>query len=163
VMIAVALSVRPRLLLCDEPTTALDVSVQDQILGLLQQLRVELGMAIVFVSHDLAVLAELCDRLVVMYAGQVMETGPTHEVLARPEHPYTEGLLEALPSFERLDRESAGIPGQPPDPGAERPGCPFAPRCPYAIDECARASMSLAWRGNRATACIRPEVLRERA
>jgi oligopeptide/dipeptide ABC transporter ATP-binding protein len=163
VMIAVALSVRPRLLLCDEPTTALDVSVQDQILGLLQQLRVELGMAIVFVSHDLAVLAELCDRLVVMYAGQVMETGPTHEVLARPGHPYTEGLLEALPSFERLERESAGIPGQPPDPGAEWSGCPFAPRCPYAVDECGRASMSLVWRGNRATACIRPEVLRERA
>jgi oligopeptide/dipeptide ABC transporter ATP-binding protein len=162
VMIAAALSVRPRLLLCDEPTTALDVSVQDQILGLLQELRVELGMAIVFVSHDLAVLAELCDRLVVMYAGQVMETGPTDEVLARPEHPYTEGLLKALPSFDRLDRGSVGIPGQPPDPGEELAGCPFASRCPYAIDECTRASMALAWRGDRATACIRPEVLRER-
>jgi oligopeptide/dipeptide ABC transporter ATP-binding protein len=163
VMLAVALSARPSLLLCDEPTTALDVSIQDQILGLLQELRVELGMGVIFVSHDLAVLAELCDRLVVMYAGHVVEAGPTPDVLRRPDHPYTEGLLAAIPSFERVDRESAGIPGQPPDPGEVRPGCPFAPRCPYAVDECARASMSLAWSRDRATACIRPEVLRERA
>jgi oligopeptide/dipeptide ABC transporter ATP-binding protein len=163
VMIAVALSARPSLLLCDEPTTALDVSIQDQILGLLQELRVELGMAVIFVSHDLAVLAELCDRLVVMYAGHVVEVGPTLEVLGRPDHPYTEGLLAAIPSFQQVDRESAGIPGQPPDPSEARPGCPFAPRCPYAVDECARAAMSLSWSGDRATACIRPEVLRERA
>jgi oligopeptide/dipeptide ABC transporter ATP-binding protein len=162
VMIAVALSVRPSLLLCDEPTTALDVSIQDQILGLLQELRVEMEMAIIFVSHDLAVLAEVCDRLVVMYAGQVLETGPTPEVLARPNHPYTAGLLAAIPSFEHVDRESTGIPGQPPDASEALPGCPFAPRCPYAVDECARASMSLSWSGARATACIRPEVLRER-
>jgi oligopeptide/dipeptide ABC transporter ATP-binding protein len=163
VMIAVALSARPSLLLCDEPTTALDVSIQDQILGLLQELRVELGMAVIFVSHDLAVLAELCDRLVVMYAGHVVEVGPTLEVLGRPDHPYTEGLLAAIPSFQQVDRESAGIPGQPPDPSEARSGCPFAPRCPYAVDECARAAMSLSWSGDRATACIRPEVLRERA
>jgi oligopeptide/dipeptide ABC transporter ATP-binding protein len=163
VMIAVALSVRPSLLLCDEPTTALDVSLQDQILGLLQELRVELGMAIIFVSHDLAVLAELCDRLVVMYAGHIVEAGPTPDVLGRPGHPYTAGLLAAIPSFERVDRESAGIPGQPPDPSERRPGCPFVPRCPYAVDDCANASMSLSWSGDRATACIRPEVLRERA
>jgi oligopeptide/dipeptide ABC transporter ATP-binding protein len=162
VMIAVALSVRPSLLLCDEPTTALDVSVQDQILGLLQKLRVELGMAIIFVSHDLAVLAELCDRLLVMYAGHIVEAGPTPELLARPDHPYTEGLLAAIPAFEQVDRDLVGIPGQPPDPGEVPSGCPFAPRCPYAIDECARASMSLSWTGRRATACIRPEVLRER-
>jgi oligopeptide/dipeptide ABC transporter ATP-binding protein len=163
VMIAVALSVRPSLLLCDEPTTALDVSLQDQILGLLQELRVELGMAIIFVSHDLAVLAELCDRLVVMYAGHIVEAGPTPDVLGQPGHPYTAGLLAAIPSFERVDRESACIPGQPPDPSERRPGCPFAPRCPYAVDDCANASMSLSWSGDRATACIRPEVLRERA
>jgi oligopeptide/dipeptide ABC transporter ATP-binding protein len=163
VMIAVALSVRPSLLLCDEPTTALDVSLQDQILGLLQELRVELGMAIIFVSHDLAVLAELCDRLAVMYAGHIVEVGPTAEVLRRPDHPYTEGLLAAIPSFERADRESAGIPGQPPDPGEQRPGCPFAPRCRYAVHDCTRAPMSLSWSGDRGTACIRPEVLRERA
>jgi oligopeptide/dipeptide ABC transporter ATP-binding protein len=163
VMIAVALSARPSLLLCDEPTTALDVSIQDQILGLLQELRVELGMAVIFVSHDLAVLAELCDRLVVMYAGHVVEVGPTLEVLGRPDHPYSEGLLAAIPSFQQVDRESAGIPGQPPDPSEARSGCPFAPRCPYAVDECARAAMSLSWSGDRATACIRPEVLRERA
>ena len=162
VMIAVALSVRPSLLLCDEPTTALDVSVQDQILGLLQELRVELGMAIIFVSHDLAVLAELCDRLLVMYAGHIVEAGPTPELLTRPDHPYTEGLLGAIPSFERVDRHLVGIPGQPPDAGEVPSGCPFAPRCPYAVDECAMASMSLSWTGRRATACIRPEVLRER-
>jgi oligopeptide/dipeptide ABC transporter ATP-binding protein len=161
-MIAVALSVRPSVLLCDEPTTALDVSIQDQILGLLQELRVELGMAIIFVSHDLAVLAELCDRLLVMYAGRIVEAGPTRELLTRPDHPYTEGLLAAIPSFERVDRHLVGIPGQPPDPGQVRSGCPFAPRCPYAVDECASASMSLSWTGRRATACIRPEVLRER-
>jgi oligopeptide/dipeptide ABC transporter ATP-binding protein len=163
VMIAVALSARPSLLLCDEPTTALDVSIQDQILGLLQELRMELGMAVIFVSHDLAVLAELCDRLVVMYAGHVVETGRTAEVLGRPDHPYTEGLLAAIPSFDRVDRQSVGIPGQPPDPSEVLPGCPFAPRCPYAVDDCAGASMSLSWSGDRATACIRPEVLRERA
>jgi oligopeptide/dipeptide ABC transporter ATP-binding protein len=161
VMIAMALSVRPRLLLCDEPTTALDVSVQDQVLGLLQELRVDLEMAIVFVSHDLAVLAELCDRLVVMYAGQVLETGPTDQVLGNPEHPYTAGLLAAIPSLDRIDADLAGIPGQPPDPAVELPGCPFAPRCRYALDQCAQAPMSLSGRAERGTACIRAEFLRK--
>lgn len=162
-MIAVALSAGPSLLLCDEPTTALDVSVQDQILGLLHQLRIELGMAMIFVSHDLAALAELSDRLLVMYAGQIVEAGPTDAILACPGHPYTKALLRAVPSFGQIDRELAGIPGQPPDAAEERRGCPFAPRCQFAADVCAHADMQLIWSADRATACVRPEAMRTRS
>lgn len=160
VMIATALSAAPRLLLCDEPTTALDVTIQDQILGLLLRLREERGMSIVFVTHDLAVIGEVCDRLAIMYAGQIIETGSTDEVLAAPRHPYTAALLRSLPSVAQDgSRRLEGIGGVPPDPRAFPEGCRFAPRCRFARSDCTRAMYRLVAAGGRATACIHPEVL----
>lgn len=154
-MIAIALSTNPQLLLCDEPTTALDVSIQDQILALLLRIRDERGLSIVFVSHDLAVVNELCDRLVVIYAGRVMEAGPTHDVLADPRHPYTTALIGAMPSLSTSGTRLASIPGQPPDPTAYPDGCRFAPRCDHAVDSCRGAAHELTVEGERSTACIR--------
>jgi len=160
VMIATALSTEPKLLLCDEPTTALDVSVQDQILGLLQDLRGRLEMAIIFVSHDIAVLGELCDRLAIMYAGQIVEIGPTDDVISQPNHPYTAALMASVPSFQGTSEELQGIPGHPPDPGAFASGCRFAPRCAFARDDCTQTTYELRpTSDDRATACIHPEVL----
>ena len=160
VMIATALSVEPQLLLCDEPTTALDVSIQDQILGLLQELRSRLNMSIIFVSHDLAVLGEICDRLAIMYAGRIVETGPVDEVFANPQHPYTEALMRSVPSFGAMTGELVGIEGRPPDPRNFPPGCRFAPRCVYAREDCASADHVLADAGpDRTTACIHPELI----
>jgi len=135
-MIAMALAAGPRLLVADEPTTALDVTVQKQIVELLARLRRESNLALLFISHDLAVVAQLADRLLVMYAGRIVEQGPAREVLARPAHPYTEGLLRALP---QAGRKLQPIPGTVPRLDALPPGCPFEPRCPYRRPECARA------------------------
>ncbi|NQV06250.1 ABC transporter ATP-binding protein [bacterium] len=160
VMIAAALSTEPKLLLCDEPTTALDVSIQDQILGLLQELRTRLDMSIIFVSHDLAVIGELCDRIAIMYAGQVVEKGPVDEVFADPKHPYTEALMHSVPSFQQTTEKLEGIEGAPPDPGSFPDGCRFAPRCRYVRDDCATASYALVQIGERReTGCIHPELL----
>ena len=159
VVIALALATEPRLLLCDEPTTALDVSVQDQILSLLLDIRADRGLSVVFVSHDLAVLNQICDRIVVMYAGRVMETGPTTEVLSRPRHPYTEALIRSIPSMQKSDGPLPSIPGQPPDPDHFPGGCRFAPRCPHAVAECASASHQLVDAGARSTACIHADRL----
>jgi oligopeptide/dipeptide ABC transporter ATP-binding protein len=160
VMIATALSTEPKLLLCDEPTTALDVSIQDQILGLLQDIRTRLDTAIIFVSHDLAVLGELCDRLAIMYAGQIVETGPVDALFRNPKHPYTEALMRSVPSFQATTEKLAGIVGHPPDPSAFPIGCRFAPRCEYARPDCADAQYELAPLSlGRNTACIHPEVL----
>lgn len=160
VMIATALSTQPKLLLCDEPTTALDVSIQDQILGLLQDIRTRLDTAIIFVSHDLAVLGELCDRLAIMYAGQIVETGPVDALFRNPKHPYTEALMKSVPSFQATTEKLAGIEGHPPDPSAFPAGCRFAPRCAYARPDCADAQYELAPIAlGRNTACIHPEVL----
>ncbi len=160
VMIATALSTEPKLLLCDEPTTALDVSVQDQILGLLQELRERLDMAIIFVSHDIAVLGELCDRLAIMYAGQIVEIGPADDVISQPNHPYTAALMASVPSFQGTSEELQGIPGHPPDPTAFASGCRFAPRCAFARDDCTQTIYELRpTSDDRATACIHPEVL----
>lgn len=162
VMIATALSTKPKLLLCDEPTTALDVSIQDQILGLLQEIRTNLGMSIIFVSHDLAVLGELCDQLAIMYAGQIVETGPTDELFSNPKHPYTEALMTSVPSFDATAVELSGIEGHPPDPRSFPTGCRFAPRCRYAQDDCEEAAFELIpVAPGRATACIHSEVLGE--
>ncbi len=137
VVIAMALSCRPRLLLADEPTTALDATVQIQILVLLRSLQRELGMGMVLVTHDLGVAAEVADRVAVMYAGQIVEQGPVREVLRHPAHPYTQGLLA---SVVRADgAETPGIPGAPPDLRRPPPGCAFAPRCPAAIQACTAA------------------------
>lgn len=163
VMIATALSTQPKLLLCDEPTTALDVSIQDQILGLLQDIRTRMSMSIIFVSHDLAVLGELCDRLAIMYAGQIVETGPVDAVFSDPQHPYTEALMRSVPSMSAPTGKLAGITGHPPDPRSFPPGCRFAPRCGYAQDDCREAAYRpVELKPGRTTACIHPELLEDR-
>jgi len=145
VMIALALAGEPRLLLADEPTTALDVTIQDQILFLLREIRSQTGMAIVFVSHDMGVIAQTCDRVAVMYAGRLLEVAPADELFGLARHPYTRALLEAAPRIGEGRRrgELHAIPGQPPDVAELPAGCPFAPRCPYAREACASVSMEL--------------------
>jgi peptide/nickel transport system ATP-binding protein len=141
VMIAIALSCNPRLLIADEPTTALDVTVQAGVLDLLQELRAEHQMAMIIITHDMGVVAETADDIIVMYAGQVVEQATVLDLFDRPEHPYTEALLAALPQIEGEDvRHSRlrSIPGRPPDLLVPPPACRFAPRCPYAgLDSCA--------------------------
>ena len=136
VMIALALSCNPSLVIADEPTTALDVVMQAQVLQLLEQLRERLGLALILISHDLGVLAETCDRIAVMYAGRVVEMGSVESVYGGPQHPYTKRLLESLPVIGGRRGLAAPIPGGPPDPGEPPPGCRFHPRCPYAADRC---------------------------
>jgi len=133
-MIAMALAMRPRLLIADEPTTALDVTVQKQILELLMRLREDLHLTLLFITHDLGVVGQIANRIAVMYAGRIVETGPTHEVLIQPRHPYTEGLLRAAPRLER--GKLVPIPGAVPRLDELPPGCAFAPRCPYHRAEC---------------------------
>ena len=128
------LGARPGILIADEPSTALDVTVQKQILELLAKLRRELQLSLLFITHDLGVVAQIADRIVVMYAGRIVEDGPTAEVLRRPRHPYTEGLLRAAPRLERGNL--IPIPGTVPALNALPPGCSFAPRCPYHVTEC---------------------------
>jgi oligopeptide/dipeptide ABC transporter ATP-binding protein len=159
VMIAIALSMEPRLILCDEPTTALDVTIQDQILKLLASLRQELDVSIVFVSHDLAVIAQTCQRVAVMYAGQVVETGPVETVFRDPRHPYTLGLLRSVPDVDDVRELLATIPGAPPDLAAPPPGCRFHPRCPFVQSDCVEGAFPLRpLGGERATACIHPDL-----
>jgi peptide/nickel transport system ATP-binding protein len=139
-MIAMAIACRPKLIIADEPTTALDVTVQAQILALLERLRADFGMAMLLVSHDLAVIAGHCDRVIVMYAGSVMESGPAEAVLRQAAHPYTRALIEARPQAggPRGARLKT-IPGGPPDRAGARGACPFAARCPLVIDICRAA------------------------
>jgi oligopeptide/dipeptide ABC transporter ATP-binding protein len=136
VMIAMALVCHPQILIADEPTTALDVTIQAQILELLERLQRELGMAVLLITHDLGVVAGTTDRVVVMYAGQVVETAPTRELFARPQHPYTEGLMESIPRLDRPRARLHSIPGSVPAATAWPAGCRFHPRCPYAWDKC---------------------------
>lgn len=137
VMIAMALACRPRLLIADEPTTALDVSIQDQILKLLRRLQSESDMSILFITHDLGVVAELCSRVIVMYGGLIMEEAPIDDIFERPMHPYTQGLLASIPSIDQdKTRRLNPIPGSPPDMIHPPKGCPFAPRCPQARAIC---------------------------
>jgi oligopeptide/dipeptide ABC transporter ATP-binding protein len=138
VMIALALACGPSLVIADEPTTALDVVMQAQVLQLLTRLREELGLALILISHDLAVLAETCDRIAVMYAGRIVESGPVASVFPAPQHPYTRRLLESLPAIGGERVLAPPIPGGPPDPGHPPPGCRFHPRCPYAVERCRR-------------------------
>jgi oligopeptide/dipeptide ABC transporter ATP-binding protein len=162
IMIAIALACDPRLILCDEPTTALDVTIQDQILKLLEQLREELGVSLVFVSHDLAVIAQTCQTVAVMYAGQVVETGTVDEVFRQPRHPYTLGLLRSVPDFDDVRDTLSSIPGTPPDLAAPPPGCRFHPRCPFAQGDCLSGEFPLRpLEGGRTTACIHPDACAE--
>ena len=133
-MIAMALSAGPGILIADEPTTALDVTVQKQILELLATLRRELHLSLLFITHDLGVVAQIADRTLVMYAGRIVEEGPTEEVLRAPRHPYTEGLLRAAPRLSR--QKLVPIPGTVPRLDALPPGCSFAPRCERYISDC---------------------------
>jgi len=144
VMIAMALSCEPKLLIADEPTTALDVTIQAQILELLAELRGRHSMAVLLITHDLGVVAEVCDRVVVMYAGQVVESGSVYEIFADPRHPYTRGLLASLPSVDNPGQRLVSIPGTVPNPTAWPVGCRFADRCSLAGDECVRPQELLA-------------------
>jgi peptide/nickel transport system ATP-binding protein len=137
VMIAIALSCEPDLLIADEPTTALDVTIQAQILDLLAELRERMGMAMILITHDLGVVAETCDRVAVMYAGRIVEEAPVDSLFAAPSHPYTQGLLRAVPRLGRPDITLTGIPGTVPSPTAWPTGCRFHTRCPFAWDLCA--------------------------
>lgn len=153
-LIAMAVALRPKVLLADEPTTALDVTVQAQIMDLLQELRSEQQMALVLITHDLGLVAEHADRVAVMYAGTVVETGPVAEVFAKPNHPYTRGLLESVPAEQHKGSRLSSIPGGPPDPRAVPSGCAFRTRCPMARDLCATHRPTLSATGaDRAAAC----------
>jgi peptide/nickel transport system ATP-binding protein len=137
-IIAMALSCNPKVIIADEPTTALDVIVQDQILKELKKVQADLGMSIIYISHDVAVIAEVSDRIGVMYAGKLVELGPTDEVFPRPRHPYTYLLLASTPSVRGPRRKLAPLEGEPPNLLAPPGGCRFHPRCPFATDICAR-------------------------
>jgi len=154
VMIAMALATRPEILVADEPTTALDVTVQAQILDLMRRLQREYGTAVLFVTHDLGVVTEFCERIAVMYAGRVVETGPTAEVFARPRHPYTLALRQALPGLEPGARLRA-ITGEPPKLIEPPTGCSFAPRCPRAQPLCQQPCELRHVGDGHATACLR--------
>jgi peptide/nickel transport system ATP-binding protein len=145
VMIAMALACDPRLLIADEPTTALDVMVQAQVLGLLEQIQAERGLATVFITHDLSVLGSVAERLLVMYAGRIVEEGPAQALLQDPKHPYTRALAEAFPTIGDPASRFApsGLPGDPPDPAAVPTGCPFHPRCPVAVEACTTTDVTL--------------------
>jgi peptide/nickel transport system ATP-binding protein len=136
VMIAIAISCDPQLLVADEPTTALDVTIQAEVLELLRRLRDERGLAVLFVSHDLAVITQLCDRIVVFYAGEIAESGPAEEITRQPRHPYTQALLRVASVGDFRRRELEVIAGQPPHVGQDITGCRFAARCPLAAPEC---------------------------
>lgn len=136
VMIAMAIACRPRLLIADEPTTALDVTVQAQILELLRELRAEIGMSVILISHDLGLVAEFAERVLVMYAGSLVEDAPAQTIFEQPMHPYSEGLLRAIPSPDEDVLRLYAIPGRIPDPGRRPPGCAFAPRCTLALPSC---------------------------
>lgn len=156
VLIAIAVSCEPELLIADEATTALDVVIQAEILDLLRRLRETHGLSLLLVTHDLAVVAETCERIMVMYGGQVVESGPTDEVLSNPRHPYTQALMgvATIGTWER--RTLDVIPGQPPAAGEEMPGCRFAPRCRWATDACVAGPVPLIeLREGRAARCVR--------
>jgi len=145
VMIAMGLAGHPRLLIADEPTTALDVTIQAQIVDLVRELKDKMQMAVVWITHDLALIAGLADRIAVLYAGTVVEDAPVSAIFERPTHPYTRGLLASLPTLAGAAMERLpSIGGTPPEPGRRPPGCPFAPRCAHAVAACAEAVPRLA-------------------
>ena len=144
VMIAMALSCNPDLLIADEPTTALDVTIQAQIIDLLKDLKDKLGMAIIFITHDLGVVSEICDKIIVMYAGRIVEAGTSRQIFYEHTHPYTQGLLESVPDVGIAENERLKpIPGNPPDMSCLKAGCAFAPRCGSAMQICVREDAPL--------------------
>jgi peptide/nickel transport system ATP-binding protein len=160
VMIAIALASEPRLLLADEPTTALDVTIQDQILKLILGLRERLGMSVIFVTHDLGVVAQTCDRVAVMYAGNIVESGAVIEVFRRPHHPYTRGLLGSVPQGGDERKPLLSIEGTPPSLAAMPSGCAFHPRCSFRVERCLVEKPPLEVIGaERLVACFRHEAV----
>jgi len=162
VMIAVAIALQPEVLIADEPTTALDVTVQAQILELLKVLQDETGMGLILITHDLGVVAEVADDVAVMYAGRIVEKGPIDQVFSVPAHPYALGLLQSVASVRTKDIEIRPIPGQPPNLARIPLGCPFSPRCAFADDSCrAERPELLSIDGARAAACHHLDRVRE--
>jgi oligopeptide transport system ATP-binding protein len=157
VMIAMALITKPELLIADEPTTALDVTVQAQILELVKKMQRELGMAVIWVTHDLGVVAGFCKRVLVMYAGRIVESAVTEELYSRPRHPYTRALQKSIPALQPKGAELYTIPGMPPDLTKEIPGCPFVPRCEFAQPVCDRPVELKALSPDHASACVRAQ------
>lgn len=155
VMIAMALLLRPDILIADEPTTALDVTVQAQILELLRDLRREVGTGVLLITHDLGVVARECDRVMVMYAGRIMETGSVDDIFYRSRHPYTRALRQSIPDIRCPQEGLRVIPGEPPDLSRLSSGCPFAPRCTYTVPVCDSAPVLHSVGDGHATACIR--------
>ena len=153
VAIAIALLHRPRVIIADEPTTALDVTIQSQILAKVQELARDTGTALIWITHDLTVIAGLADRVAVMYAGRIVEQGPVDAVLDAPRHPYTQGLIGSVPSLGRRGSRLAQIPGAAPSLASLPPGCPFAPRCGAAVDLCRRERPALVALGPSIAAC----------
>ena len=156
VVIAIALSCDPDLLICDEPTTALDVTIQAQILELMQDLRKKLGMSIIMITHDLGVVAGICDKVLVMYAGRTMEYGNARDVFYQPVHPYSIGLLNAVPRLDAEGETMLTIPGNPPNLLRLPKGCPFQPRCPHAMEICSSAPPLEEFTPGRLRACFKP-------
>jgi len=156
IMIAMALLCQPRLLIADEPTTALDVTVQAQIMALLGDIRRDFGTALILITHDLGIVAGSCEETLVLYGGQIMESGPTDAVFAEASHPYTKGLLQAVPRLDRAEEKLRTIPGDPPDMTGGITGCPFAPRCEFVEDLCLGTAPDLVdWQPSRRRACHR--------
>jgi oligopeptide transport system ATP-binding protein len=159
VLIAMAVAARPGLLVADEPTTALDVTVQAQILELIRKMQKELGMAVVFITHDLGVVSGLCDRVQVMYAGRIVETSDTRTLFHSPRHPYTRALQRSIPALQSKGAELYTIPGLPPDVSKAIPGCAFAPRCEFASARCATSTPELvSISPSHSQACLRVQA-----
>ena len=157
VMIAMALALHPDILIADEPTTALDVTVQAQILKLIKDLQRQHGMSVIFITHNLAVAAQVADEVLVLYAGQCMEHSPAAELFKQPLHPYTQGLLNSLADVHKKTEKLFAIAGSPPHPGEKFPGCPFAPRCPQAFQKCFESCPPVYETGKRRVRCFLQE------
>lgn len=161
IMIAIAVSCSPKVLIADEPTTALDVTIQAQALELIKKLRDKTGMLILFITHNFSVVAEICDRVSVMYAGVIVETGEVHEIFNNPRHPYTKMLLDSVPKSGCHGKRLATIPGSPPRLFEPLKGCPFAPRCPYKTEKCLEKLPQLRKCGDsHSAACINMDALK---
>lgn len=155
VMIAMALSCNPQLLIADEPTTALDVTIQAQILGLLKKIKKDFGMTVVFITHDLGVVVGIADKVAVMYAGKIVETGEVHEIFANPRHPYTQGLISCIPKLDTNDTRLTTIQGMVPRLVDMPAGCRFSTRCPYADEKCRKQTPEYQTEGTHSYACYK--------
>ncbi|MDQ2823820.1 MAG: ABC transporter ATP-binding protein, partial [Verrucomicrobiota bacterium] len=159
VMIAMALIAGPQLLIADEPTTALDVTVQAQILELIRNLQRELGTAVILITHDIGIVSGFCDRVLIMYAGRVVESGSTSKIFYAPKHPYTQALHRSIPALHKKGEKLYTIPGVPPDLSTPIRGCPFAPRCEYAQEKCVTSEIALKdVASNHQSACLRVQL-----